>query len=43
MEVNVSSTEEEISPTSAIMESEKLEFTDFYEDEFEKEKYYLQM
>ena len=34
MEVNVSSTEEKISPTSAIMGSEKLEFTDFYEGEF---------
>ena len=36
MEVNVFSTEEEISPTSVIMGSEKLEFTDFYEGEFEK-------
>ena len=36
MEVNVSSTEEKISPTSAIMGSEKLEFTDFYEGEFGK-------
>ena len=38
MEVNVSSTEEKISPTSAIMGSEKLEFTDFYEGEFGKVK-----
>ena len=36
MEVNVSSTEEKISPTSAIMGSEKLEVTDFYEGEFGK-------
>ena len=36
MEVNISSTEEEISPKSAIMGSEKLEFTDYYEGEFGK-------
>ena len=38
MEVNVSSTEEKISPKSAIMGSEKIEFTDFYEGEFGKVK-----